>query len=319
MASRAPTFALGRHERICAHAGNGGLLGAERRAARWALPQPHCHRVHARRSARTSIRTDSSSRRSTPTAATRASSIRAPWMSTDAVRATFGAETERSQFTTASFGGPADARRGAHQQRLRGAACQAAHGPHDDDRRASRRSRRVRRQDHHRRERCVDAERGQHGAARELQRRLQGADAVPAAERLRQRAAAAGDRARLGCRHHAAPVRAARWSSAPRCFRRDSHDLINFVSCVAPFTGICASRPNGTYDNVARARAEGVELTRVLRPLEALSRAGELHACGCGGSFPRQRHFRQGPGASSGRDGERDRGLSLAVRTRDGR
>jgi vitamin B12 transporter len=54
-------------------------------------------------------------------------------------------------------------------------------------------------------------------------------------------------------------------------FRRDSHDLINFISCTAPFTGPCASRPSGTYDNVSRARAEGVEITAALRPLESLS------------------------------------------------
>jgi vitamin B12 transporter len=53
-------------------------------------------------------------------------------------------------------------------------------------------------------------------------------------------------------------------------FRRDSHDLINFVSCFAPFTGACARRPSGTYDNVSRARAEGVELTAALTPVDAL-------------------------------------------------
>jgi vitamin B12 transporter len=53
-------------------------------------------------------------------------------------------------------------------------------------------------------------------------------------------------------------------------FRRDTHDLINFISCVAPLDGICAGRPDGTYDNVARARAQGLELTLTLRPIEAL-------------------------------------------------
>lgn len=53
-------------------------------------------------------------------------------------------------------------------------------------------------------------------------------------------------------------------------FRRDTHDLINFISCVAPLTGICTDRPFGTYDNVARAQAQGVELTLALRPIEAL-------------------------------------------------
>ncbi len=54
-------------------------------------------------------------------------------------------------------------------------------------------------------------------------------------------------------------------------FRRDSNDLINFISCPVPLTGICAGRPFGTYDNVARATAQGVELSLVLRPVEALT------------------------------------------------
>jgi vitamin B12 transporter len=53
-------------------------------------------------------------------------------------------------------------------------------------------------------------------------------------------------------------------------FRRDSTDLIIFISCPAPRTGICTDRPFGTYDNVSRARAEGVELGLALRPVEAL-------------------------------------------------
>jgi vitamin B12 transporter len=52
-------------------------------------------------------------------------------------------------------------------------------------------------------------------------------------------------------------------------FHRDSDDLILFVSCAAQ-TGICAGRPFGTYDNVARARAEGVELALTLTPVPAL-------------------------------------------------
>lgn len=42
-------------------------------------------------------------------------------------------------------------------------------------------------------------------------------------------------------------------------FRRDSRDLIDFVSCFGRSGGICAGRPFGTYDNVGRARAEGFE------------------------------------------------------------
>jgi vitamin B12 transporter len=43
-------------------------------------------------------------------------------------------------------------------------------------------------------------------------------------------------------------------------FRRDSEDLIGFVSCLGMTSGICTSRPFGTYDNVGRARAQGIEL-----------------------------------------------------------
>ncbi|WP_137899472.1 TonB-dependent receptor [Sphingomonas sp. 2SG] len=53
-------------------------------------------------------------------------------------------------------------------------------------------------------------------------------------------------------------------------FRRTSFDLINFVSCDTS-VGICADRPFGTYDNVARARAQGVEFALTLRPVEALT------------------------------------------------
>ena len=53
-------------------------------------------------------------------------------------------------------------------------------------------------------------------------------------------------------------------------FKRGTTDLINFISCVRPLTGICVNRPSGTYDNVAKARADGVELGLALRPVEAL-------------------------------------------------
>ena len=54
-------------------------------------------------------------------------------------------------------------------------------------------------------------------------------------------------------------------------FHRNSRDLITFVSCDGPLTGICADRPFGTYDNIARTRAQGVELTLLLRPVEPLT------------------------------------------------
>jgi vitamin B12 transporter len=57
-------------------------------------------------------------------------------------------------------------------------------------------------------------------------------------------------------------------------FNRDTEDLINFVSCTPPLTGICTGRPFGTYDNVAQAHANGFELTLALAPLEGLSIQG---------------------------------------------
>jgi len=53
-------------------------------------------------------------------------------------------------------------------------------------------------------------------------------------------------------------------------FRRESSDLIAFISCPLPRTGICINRPFGTFDNVARARAEGVEIGLSLKPVDLL-------------------------------------------------
>jgi vitamin B12 transporter len=54
-------------------------------------------------------------------------------------------------------------------------------------------------------------------------------------------------------------------------FQRKAHDLINFISCVEPLTGICVDRPSGTYDNVSRARATGAELSALIKPVEAFA------------------------------------------------
>ena len=61
---------------------------------------------------------------------------------------------------------------------------------------------------------------------------------------------------------------------AVTAFRRDSRDLIDFVSCFGVTTGICMGRPFGSYDNIGLARAEGVEAEADARPTERLS----LHA-----------------------------------------
>ena len=47
--------------------------------------------------------------------------------------------------------------------------------------------------------------------------------------------------------------------AAASLWRRDTDNQIAFVSCFGVTTGICAGRPFGTYDNVARTRAQGME------------------------------------------------------------
>jgi vitamin B12 transporter len=53
-------------------------------------------------------------------------------------------------------------------------------------------------------------------------------------------------------------------------FHRNTRDLVTFVSC-ATAVGICVDRPNGTYDNIARTRAQGLEVALLLKPVEALT------------------------------------------------
>lgn len=61
-------------------------------------------------------------------------------------------------------------------------------------------------------------------------------------------------------------------------FRRDVRDQIVFVSCFGNPSPICTGRPFGTYDNVARTRADGLEVTLGLAPMEGLAvRAGYAH------------------------------------------
>lgn len=55
-------------------------------------------------------------------------------------------------------------------------------------------------------------------------------------------------------------------TAAVTVYRRDSRNLIAFVSCFGQATAICTNRPFGTYDNVGKARAEGAEAELTLRP-----------------------------------------------------
>ena len=54
-------------------------------------------------------------------------------------------------------------------------------------------------------------------------------------------------------------------------FHRNTSNQIVFISCPLPRTGICTNRPFGTYDNVARTRAQGLEFGLILKPVDALT------------------------------------------------
>lgn len=54
-------------------------------------------------------------------------------------------------------------------------------------------------------------------------------------------------------------------------FHRNTRDQIVFISCPLPQSGICTDRPFGTYDNVARTRAQGLEFGLILKPVDALT------------------------------------------------
>lgn len=48
--------------------------------------------------------------------------------------------------------------------------------------------------------------------------------------------------------------------AAVTAYRRDTRGLIDYVSCFGLSSGICQDRPFGTYDNVGKARAQGIEV-----------------------------------------------------------
>ncbi len=53
-------------------------------------------------------------------------------------------------------------------------------------------------------------------------------------------------------------------------FRRDTRQQIDYVSCFGVTTGICANRPFGTYDNIGKARANGMEAELGLHPADGV-------------------------------------------------
>ena len=54
-------------------------------------------------------------------------------------------------------------------------------------------------------------------------------------------------------------------------FQRNTDNQIAFVSCFGETTGICTDRPFGTYDNVTRTRARGIEAELWARPADGVS------------------------------------------------
>lgn len=54
-------------------------------------------------------------------------------------------------------------------------------------------------------------------------------------------------------------------------FHRDSKNLIAYVGCFLNPAPICVGRPNGTYDNIAKASAKGVEIGLTLRPTDGFT------------------------------------------------
>ena len=57
-------------------------------------------------------------------------------------------------------------------------------------------------------------------------------------------------------------------------FRRESEDLIGFASCFGSGDPRCVARPFGFYDNIDRARAQGIELEAGAQVTEGLRIAG---------------------------------------------
>ncbi len=53
-------------------------------------------------------------------------------------------------------------------------------------------------------------------------------------------------------------------------FKRRTRNQIDFISCTPPLTGVCVNRPYDTYDNIAKARAKGLEFVLEMKPVEAL-------------------------------------------------
>nr|WP_237392461.1 TonB-dependent receptor [Aurantiacibacter rhizosphaerae] len=60
-------------------------------------------------------------------------------------------------------------------------------------------------------------------------------------------------------------------------FQRNTDNQIEFASCFGRTDGICTNRPFGTYDNITRSRARGVEAELWARPADTVT-LGALYA-----------------------------------------
>ena len=58
-------------------------------------------------------------------------------------------------------------------------------------------------------------------------------------------------------------------------FHRDTENQIDFASCTRNPSPICVGRPFGTYDNIRLTRAKGFELSATLRPIERFTVVGQ--------------------------------------------
>ena len=61
---------------------------------------------------------------------------------------------------------------------------------------------------------------------------------------------------------------------AVTAFERDTSNQIDFVSCFRNTSAICVGRPFGTYNNVARTKADGVEASFEAKPTDKLRISG---------------------------------------------
>lgn len=91
-------------------------------------------------------------------------------------------------------------------------------------------------------------------------------------------------------------------------FHRDTTNQIDFRSCAAADvtnpSSICFHRPYGTYDNIARTRAQGVEFELTLRPIDALTFTG---------NFSYIDSVNRSPGANFGKDLARRPKVTVSV------